>query len=401
VINLTERVLEGAPFFPTPARGSVISSYRRRHSDDGRQRVCAERHGRSHMMSAEMFRGVLIRERKRADRSSDSFVLLLVDLAQLGEAAECSFERNIVTETVAAVKRETDVMGWFEDQSVIGLIVPQLGDVTATAASDIERRVRGELVRRLDAVTASQISLKVHSHSSQKQDVDFAPVDPLLGDYRPRPARASVNDAFKRALDIVGSLMLLIALSPVMLIVAILVKATSHGPVFFKQTRIGQRGKPFQMLKFRSMRPNAGSAIHQDYVTWFIKQSGKQSEDKGSGVFKITNDPRITGIGRILRNSSLDELPQFFNVLMGEMSLVGPRPPLPYEVEQYKAWHCRRVLEAKPGITGLWQVTGRSRTTFDEMVRLDLRYARSYSLWTDVKILLATPKAVISGKGAC
>jgi exopolysaccharide biosynthesis polyprenyl glycosylphosphotransferase len=231
--------------------------------------------------------------------------------------------------------------------------------------------------------------------------VDFAPVDPLLGDYRPRPARASVNDAFKRALDIVGSLMLLIALSPVMLIVAILVKATSHGPVFFKQTRIGQRGKPFQMLKFRSMRPNAGSAIHQDYVTWFIKQSGKQSEDKGSGVFKITNDPRITGIGRILRNSSLDELPQFFNVLMGEMSLVGPRPPLPYEVEQYKAWHCRRVLEAKPGITGLWQVTGRSRTTFDEMVRLDLRYARSYSLWTDVKILLATPKAVISGKGAC
>jgi lipopolysaccharide/colanic/teichoic acid biosynthesis glycosyltransferase len=171
--------------------------------------------------------------------------------------------------------------------------------------------------------------------------------------------------------------------------------------VLFKQTRIGQRGQKFQMLKFRSMRPNAGSAIHQDYVTWFINSSGKQPAGTDSGVFKITNDPRITPIGRILRNTSLDELPQFLNVLMGQMSLVGPRPPVPYEVEQYKPWHCRRLLEAKPGITGLWQVTGRSRTTFDEMVRLDLRYARSYSLWMDIRILLATPKAVISGKGAC
>ena len=210
-----------------------------------------------------------------------------------------------------------------------------------------------------------------------------------------------MNEAFKRTLDIVGSLVLLITLSPVMLIIAALVKATSRGPVLFKQTRIGQRGQPFPMLKFRSMRPNAGSAIHQDYVTWFINSSGKQPAGNDSGVFKITNDPRITPIGRILRNTSLDELPQFLNVLMGQMSLVGPRPPLPYEVEQYKPWHCRRVLEAKPGITGLWQVTGRSRTTFDEMVRLDLRYARSYSLWMDIKILLATPKAVISGKGAC
>ena len=106
-------------------------------------------------------------------------------------------------------------------------------------------------------------------------------------------------------------------------------------------------------------------------------------------------------IGRILRRTSLDELPQLWNVLRGDMSLVGPRPPLAYEVEQYQSWHRRRVLEAKPGLTGLWQVTGRSRTTFDEMVRLDLRYAQSCSVWTDIKILLATPRAVISGKGAC
>jgi lipopolysaccharide/colanic/teichoic acid biosynthesis glycosyltransferase len=115
----------------------------------------------------------------------------------------------------------------------------------------------------------------------------------------------------------------------------------------------------------------------------------------------MMNDPRVTPIGHFLRKTSLDELPQLWNVLRGDMSLVGPRPPVPYEVEQYKPWHCRRVVDAKPGITGLWQVTGRSRTTFDEMVRLDLRYARTQSLWTDIKILLATPAAVIAGKGAC
>jgi len=398
VISSTESVRGRAPMFPASVPGSAVSINRRRQGEDSRQRICAERHGRPHMMSAEMFRGVLIRERKRADRSSDRFTLLLVDLSQLEKDSASRGPRNIVVDAIAAAKRETDVMGWFEDQSVIGLIVPQLGDVSA---SEIERRVREELVRRLDVTTATRIALKVHVHAQKKDPDGFAPVEPLLGQYRARSPRAAVNDAVKRALDIVGSLMFLIALAPVMLIVAILVKATSRGPVFFKQKRIGQRGKPFEMLKFRSMRPNAGSAIHQDYVTWFINSSGKQGENKGSGVFKITNDPRITPIGRILRNSSLDELPQFFNVLMGEMSLVGPRPPLPYEVDQYKAWHCRRVLEAKPGITGLWQVTGRSRTKFDEMVRLDLRYARSYSFWTDIKILLATPKAVISGKGAC
>jgi lipopolysaccharide/colanic/teichoic acid biosynthesis glycosyltransferase len=118
-------------------------------------------------------------------------------------------------------------------------------------------------------------------------------------------------------------------------------------------------------------------------------------------LFKIVDDPRVTAVGRMLRKTSFDELPQLWNVLRGDMSLVGPRPPLHYEVEQYEPWHRRRVLEVKPGITGLWQVSGRSRTTFDEMVRLDLRYAKTCSLWTDIKILLATPAAVISGKGAC
>jgi lipopolysaccharide/colanic/teichoic acid biosynthesis glycosyltransferase len=155
------------------------------------------------------------------------------------------------------------------------------------------------------------------------------------------------------------------------------------------------------MLKFRTMHQNVDEKLHHDYVTKFINANVAATDTATPGVFKMTNDPRITPIGHFLRKTSLDELPQLWNVLRGDMSLVGPRPPLPYEVEQYKPWHCRRVVDAKPGITGLWQVTGRSRTTFDEMVRLDLRYARTRSLWTDIKILLQTPAAVIAGKGAC
>ena len=138
----------------------------------------------------------------------------------------------------------------------------------------------------------------------------------------------------------------------------------------------------------------------EQYVTDFINDSTKRERQDTTQIFKLIDDPRVTRLGRLLRKTSLDELPQLWNVLKGEMSLVGPRPPLAYEVEQYKLWHRRRVLEVRPGITGLWQVTGRSRTTFDEMVRLDLRYARSRSLWTDFKILLATPRAVIAGRGA-
>jgi lipopolysaccharide/colanic/teichoic acid biosynthesis glycosyltransferase len=141
------------------------------------------------------------------------------------------------------------------------------------------------------------------------------------------------------------------------------------------------------------------SQIHRDYIAKLI--AGKGDLGEGRGIYKLVNDPRITAIGRFLRKTSLDELPQFVNVLMNDMSLVGPRPPLPYEYERYQTWHRRRVLELKPGLTGLWQVEGRSRTTFDEMVRMDLRYANIRSLWVDCKILLQTPAAMLTGRGAC
>ena len=150
------------------------------------------------------------------------------------------------------------------------------------------------------------------------------------------------------------------------------------------------------------MSVSTDAGIHKEYVQNFIAgkpQPAAVVKDQ-KVVYKITSDPRVTWIGRFMRRTSLDELPQFWNVLNGEMSLVGPRPPIPYEIEAYDIWHRRRLLEAKPGITGLWQVHGRSRTTFDEMVRLDLRYSRTWSPLLDLKILLQTPRAVISGNGA-
>ena len=205
----------------------------------------------------------------------------------------------------------------------------------------------------------------------------------------------------KRAIDIIGSLTGILLFWPLMLLIAALIKLTSPGPVLFRQERLGLLGKPFTFLKFRSMKAACDASLHKAYVTKLIKGENREI-DQGrpdQPVYKITKDPRVTPVGEFLRKSSLDELPQFFNVLKGDMSLVGPRPPIRYECNQYKRWHCRRVLEVKPGITGLWQVSGRSSTTFDEMVRLDLKYVRTWSLWLDIKTLYKTFWAVISAKG--
>jgi lipopolysaccharide/colanic/teichoic acid biosynthesis glycosyltransferase len=173
--------------------------------------------------------------------------------------------------------------------------------------------------------------------------------------------------------------------------------------VIFEQERLGQFGARFKCLKFRTMYTNNDPKIHQEYVQQFI--AGKSGLDNSNGaekpVYKLVKDPRVTSIGSFLRKTSLDELPQFWNVLRGDMSLVGPRPPVPYEFEVYDIWHRRRVLEIRPGVTGLWQVSGRNRMRFDEMVRLDLRYCQTWSIWLDLKILIATPRAVFNGGGAC
>jgi lipopolysaccharide/colanic/teichoic acid biosynthesis glycosyltransferase len=354
-----------------------------------------------HVLNEELFRGVLIRERRRADRSNQSFHLLLLSVDDYGGVNPSI--RPAAIEALKAAKRGTDVIGWFSERAVLGVIAPEIGRFDALVVREIELRVRRELAMRLPPESLARVSSRLHVHPGRPEPKGAAeeglwPVEPLVHQVRPPRTRVAT---MKRGLDIIGAFALLLMLAPLFLLIAALMKLTSRGPVFFRQQRIGRGAKPFEILKFRTMYTGADHALHQEFVTRLIKKNGEVHEPGKNAPFKIANDPRITPIGRILRKTSFDELPQLWNVLRGDMSLVGPRPPIQYEVEQYEPWHCRRVLEAKPGITGLWQVSGRSRTTFDEMVRLDLRYARTCSLWTDIKILLATPAAVISGKGAC
>jgi lipopolysaccharide/colanic/teichoic acid biosynthesis glycosyltransferase len=220
----------------------------------------------------------------------------------------------------------------------------------------------------------------------------------------------------KRSLDISVSALLLVLLAPLFLFLALLIMLDSPGSPIFAQERVAsiRRGgkqrhhsevETFTFYKFRTMYTNANSALHREFTKAYINGDEKtlitlqKANPAENCKYKIANDPRITRVGRFLRKTSLDELPQFWNVLKGDMSLVGPRPPLPYEVEVYELGHLRR-LEAKPGLTGLWQVTARSSVSFEEMVRLDIQYAESQSLWLDLKILCMTPMVVFSGKGA-
>jgi exopolysaccharide biosynthesis polyprenyl glycosylphosphotransferase len=193
----------------------------------------------------------------------------------------------------------------------------------------------------------------------------------------------------KRAIDLIGALFALAVLSPLMLLVTLLIKLESRGPVLYRSSRIGKNGRAFTFLKFRSMVDGADRARKQ--LTHLNEVDGP--------VFKISRDPRVTRVGRLLRITSIDEIPQFLNVLKGEMSLVGPRPPIPEEVEQYEPWQLRR-LDVKPGITCLWQISGRSTLSFREWMRLDLEYIKHRSFWLDVRILLRTIPAVLSREGA-
>lgn len=204
----------------------------------------------------------------------------------------------------------------------------------------------------------------------------------------------------KRCIDVVLSLAGIIFLSPIILLIGALIKLTSKGPVFFKQERIGYMGQKFIMYKFRTMYQLRDDEIHRKYITNYITNINHHDDGPRNTIFKLKNDPRITPIGKYLRRLSIDEITQLFNVLKGDMSLVGPRPPLQYEVDIYDLWHKRRYLTVKPGITGLWQIYGRSSTTFNDMVRLDLAYIKNWSVWLDLHIIFRTMGSVMRMKGA-
>jgi lipopolysaccharide/colanic/teichoic acid biosynthesis glycosyltransferase len=369
--------------------------------------------------SEERFRSLLLLERRRAERSTKPFVLMLLDASTIRHdsaqlpTAEQAYDRllrriSLLQQALATLKsstRETDSIGWYRYGLILGVIFTEVGsDEISTIVETLRAKFCGKLVEDLGAESAGNIAVSFHSFPEHynSSDSGWTVDSTLYPELHRLSPRRKISRFMKRAIDIAGSGTLLFLLLPVLAAIAAIIKLTSKGPVLFQQERIGLFGARFKCLKFRSMYLNNDPQIHQDYVREFIsgQVSGQPKDSTEPVVYKITKDPRITTIGRFLRRASLDELPQLWNVLVGEMSLVGPRPPVPYEFEIYELWHRRRVFEVKPGVTGLWQVSGRSSTRFDEMVRLDLRYCTTWSLWLDLKILFATPKVVLFGSGA-
>jgi len=357
------------------------------------------------VLSEESFHRMISLERRRSERSQRPFVLLLIDTGRNQPEEKQSRVLLDMLSALQGATRETDITGWYTTNFVVGVMFTEIVLDNNAVLSTILSRVSAVLRERLDTDQFSRIKFSFHVFPDDwDSEGPERPSNPILyPDLKKRQNSNRLFRATKRLVDVLGSLSLLVMLSPVFIIVAAAIKLTSRGPVLFRQKRIGEHGTPFTFLKFRSMYMNNDASEHKEYVRQLIagQAEKKSANGNGTGVFKLNSDPRITPVGRILRRSSLDELPQLFNVLVGDMSLVGPRPPVPYEVEAYATWHRRRLLEAKPGITGLWQVYGRSRVDFDDMVRLDLHYARNCSPWLDLKILLLTPKAVINGDGAC
>lgn len=296
----------------------------------------------------------------------------------------------------------------FNDLQVVGYVLPlgteepgALGKLDAleqvidthdvrvvVMADSVPAPLLGRLTTRVFQAGASVLALPSLAAREAAVRAGVSPLTPTPLEYA--PAELPLPQlGVKRAMDLVLTVLALLALSPLLVLIAIAIKLDSPGPVLFRQVRIGKGGKPFVLYKFRSMVDGADKQ----------QEALRRATGRSPLLFKLRDDPRVTRVGRILRRTSLDELPQFWNVLKGEMSVVGPRPPVPEEVAEYQDWHLQRLL-VTPGLTGLWQVNGRSDLTFDEMVRLDLYYVENWSPWLDLKVMLRTVPVVLTGRGA-
>ena len=332
---------------------------------------------------------------------------MTLDVAHLATSSKGKSSLRKILSEIQALTRETDIKGWYAYGSGIGIIFTEFsGNSKEMVTESITHRVNTNFFHIInpEIMKEIKISLKWFPDKDDQFNNNYNPneifyPDCLEDNWRRRPSLF-----IKRIMDITGSLLGLILLSPLFIIIPVLIKISSKGPVLYKQKRTGLFGKDFTFLKFRSMWTGCKETDHRNYIKNLISNgSGQNQGSVGTDeniLFKMANDDRITPIGKFLRKTSLDELPQFINVLKGDMSLVGPRPPIPYEREEYEIWHMKRIIKMKPGITGLWQVEGRSSCSFDDMVRLDLTYIKNWSIWLDIKIILKTPWAVISGKGA-
>lgn len=345
-----------------------------------------------------LFNIMLMRERKRTERTRNPFILVLLDLRTAIRASKIKSTSEFIklyrklTFALSECTRATDTLGWYRRGKVIGIMFTEIKTISAEMLLD---KIKGKIDESIDEKLTKFIHMTLYCFpdDSQKwfdsvQSMIFYPESEIPG------FNGIITNFFRRLLDITVSTISLILFSPVILLIAVAIKIDSNGPVFFRQERIGYKGKRFILYKFRSMHANNDSTIHKNYVKELIK-----GKTESNGIYKITDDPRVTKVGRILRRSSLDELPQLYNILKGDMSVVGPRPALEYETEVYELWHRTRVA-CKPGLTGKWQIEGRSSTSFDNMVRMDLGYISKRSLLTDVKIMFRTPWALLTTKGA-
>jgi lipopolysaccharide/colanic/teichoic acid biosynthesis glycosyltransferase len=361
--------------------------------------------GRREILGEECFQRMIAVERKRTERSKVPFLLMLIEAGHHTGSEKNGRVLDSVANTLQPTIRETDVLGWYKSRLALGVMYTGLAPkdknlVLGSILNKVSARLRDDLM--FDQF--NQINISFHffpddwDHDNPGRPINLALYPDLIN-----PSKGKqVVSVMKRVVDVVGSLVMLVLTVPVCLLISLAVKLSSKGPVLFKQQRVGQDGRRFTFLKFRSMQIGNDHRIHEEFITKLItnKAAHQAASHKGETLYKLAKDPRVTRVGKFLRRTSLDEIPQFLNVLKGDMSLIGPRPPIPYELAVYQTWHRGRVLKVKPGITGLWQVTGRSRVKFDEMVRLDLRYAMSWTLWLDFKILIRTPFAVIRGAGA-
>lgn len=353
-------------------------------------------------LGEDAFGRMIVVERKRTERSGKPFLLMLLEAGNHQGSGKNGNPLDTMVSTLLSSTRETDVVGWYKELTTVGVIFTGLlVDDKHSILNTILTRVSTALRDKLTFEQFNQVSISFHFFPDHwDEDSSGRPSNrALYPDLSRRDDQRRPLLGIKRVMDIIGSLLALLICAPLLVTIALAIKVSSKGPVFFKQKRVGHYGKVFTFLKFRSMHLNNDPSVHREYVANLIAGRAVRlpSNGDGDGVYKLTNDKRITQVGKFLRRSSLDELPQFLNVLKGDMSLVGPRPAIPYEVASYQTWHRRRILEVKPGITGLWQVNGRNRIKFDEMVRLDLQYAKGWSPWLDIKILLRTPRAVFRG----
>lgn len=343
----------------------------------------------------QAFQQKLVQERKRAERAGKPLMVMIISAGGISNIENEAFIRSL-GEGLRSCLRETDICGAFGTNSAGAILTEVTAEKIKETKFAVAEKVREMLVARFAEEIAKGIiiSFRVCPEAGGDDsafDMIFYP------DITSGGIGKTTGLIAKRVIDVVGSVGALLLLFPLFLLLPLAIRLTSNGPALFIQKRYGLNGATFNLFKFRTMYVDNDDGIHRRFVKDLIDGTLSGSE---TAVYKITSDPRVTGVGRLLRTYSLDELPQFFNVLKGDMSIVGPRPPIQYEVESYSGWQRNRLIGKKPGITGVWQVSGRSSTTFDEMARLDLRYIRTWTIMLDIKIILLTPLVVLKCRGA-